>query len=101
MSRHEDLYEEIVHNLIRSDDLFTNGDKALTERLFLGCRVVLCTLSMLSNPGLDNIGLFPLIPVNRLVVDEASQICVSEYMVRVVILCACFMSDCLLSAPFS
>lgn len=37
---------------------------------------------MLSNPALDEIGVFDLLPVERLVVDEASQIDTFEFMVR-------------------
>lgn len=44
--------------------------------------MILCTLSMLSNPALDEIGVFDLLPVERLVVDEASQIDTFEFMVR-------------------
>ncbi len=36
---------------------------------------------MLSNPVLDEKGVYGLVPMERLVVDEASQISVSEYMV--------------------
>ena len=58
------------------------GDPIETERTFDGCRVVLCTLSMLSNPALDNCGVYRLLPLEVLVVDEASQIDVTEFMVR-------------------
>ena len=52
------------------------------DRLFLGANVILCTLSMFSNPGLDARGVFKLVPVQMLIIDEASQINVSDYMVR-------------------
>lgn len=77
--RHEDLYARLQKHLIRSDDLF--NDPVTFERRFNGSRVVLCTLSMLSNPALDEIGVFDLLPVERLVVDEASQIDTFEFMV--------------------
>ena len=81
--RHEHLYTEIEKNLIRSDDLGQSGGVYGSERMFEGCRVVLCTLSMLSNPVLDNGGVFRALPVQNLVVDEASQINISDFMVRV------------------
>jgi hypothetical protein len=49
--------------------------------LFRDATVVLCTLSMLSNPKLLDCGLFSLLPVKSLVIDEASQIDVFEFMV--------------------
>ncbi len=70
-------------NLIRSDDLGRVGDPTETERMLGGSRIILCTLSMLSNPVLDDTGVYKLVPVERLVVDEASQISTSEYLVRV------------------
>jgi hypothetical protein len=50
-----------------------------------GSRIILCTLSMLSNPVLETSGLFQLVPVERLVIDEASQIDVADFMVRNII----------------
>ena len=52
-----------------------------TRRLFDGVTLVLSTLSMLSNPKLNDYGLLKLIPVRPLVVDEASQIDVFDFMV--------------------
>jgi hypothetical protein len=52
------------------------------DRLFLDANIVLCTLSMLSNSALDTRGVFKLVPMQMLIIDEASQINVSEYMVR-------------------
>jgi hypothetical protein len=52
------------------------------ERLMGGTKIVLSTLSMLSNPALVECDAFQVAPVEMLVVDEASQINVSEYMVR-------------------
>ena len=49
--------------------------------LFRGATVVLCTLSTLSNPQLLQCGLFDHLPVKSLVIDEASQIDVFEFMV--------------------
>jgi hypothetical protein len=44
-----------------------------------GATVILSTLSALANPVLDQVGIF--VPMQRLVVDEASQINVFEFMV--------------------
>lgn len=51
------------------------------ERCLGDSTVVLCTLSMLSNPTLDNCWMFKINPVKKLIVDEASQINVFDYMV--------------------
>jgi len=65
--------------VIRSDELpKTQGEVA---RMFGDVTVVLCTLSMLSNPKLKECGLIRVIPVTSLVIDEASQIDVFEFMV--------------------
>jgi len=49
--------------------------------MFRDITVVLCTLGMLSNPKLAGCGLFDIIPVKSLVIDEASQIDIFEFMV--------------------
>ena len=51
------------------------------SKTFREITVVLCTLSMLSNPIITGCGLFDVLPVNSLVIDEASQIDVFEFMV--------------------
>ena len=68
--------------MIRSDDLPDSVSNV--SKTFHGISVVLCTLSMLSNPKLDDCGLFGILPVNSLVIDEASQIDVFEFMVSLV-----------------
>jgi regulator of nonsense transcripts 1 len=82
--RHEGLYVEIEDMVIRSDEL-PNSQKAVS-RLFGDTTVVLCTLATLSNPKLNDCGLFRAIPVRSLVIDEASQIDVFEFMVIVPVL---------------
>ncbi|KAF9451888.1 P-loop containing nucleoside triphosphate hydrolase protein [Macrolepiota fuliginosa MF-IS2] len=73
---HEHLYEKIEGNIIRSDDFPTSIVAA--ERQLLGSRVILCTLSMLSN---DRISRFAqLVPPTLLIIDEASQIQVGDYV---------------------
>jgi len=75
---HEELYVEIEDTVIRSDEL-PNGPGDVS-RMFGDVKVVLCTLGMLSNPKLDDCGFFDVIPVRSLVIDEASQIDVFEFM---------------------
>ncbi|KAH9888514.1 hypothetical protein C8Q73DRAFT_655707 [Cubamyces lactineus] len=75
---HEHLYEEIEERLIRSDELF--ADPMDAERKLAGAQVILCTIAMLSNPAIDRCGIFKLVPVERLIVDEASQIDTFEFM---------------------
>ena len=70
--------------VIRSDELpDTPGEVSM---MFSDVTVVLCTLSMLSNPKLKDCGLFGVIPVTALVIDEASQIDVFEFMVILVLM---------------
>lgn len=76
MYRHEHLYEKIEENVIRSDD-FPHSVVA-AERQLRGSRVILCTLSMLSN---DRISPFTrTVPPTLLIFDEASQIEVGDYI---------------------
>ncbi|KAI0737252.1 P-loop containing nucleoside triphosphate hydrolase protein [Daedaleopsis nitida] len=74
---HEHLYEDIEHRLIRSDEIVGAFDP---RTAIADSTVILCTLSMLSNPSLDLYGVFAYVPVVRLVVDEASQIDTFEFM---------------------
>lgn len=70
--RHEHLYRKISKNIIQSDE-FSSAAKQLGD-----CQVILCTLSMLSN---HRISLFThQIPITSLVVDEASQIALSDFV---------------------
>ncbi|TCD66239.1 hypothetical protein EIP91_001642 [Steccherinum ochraceum] len=75
---HEEIYARLRNHLIRSNDLVL--DPVVVERQMGSAQVVLCTLSMLSNIALDDARLFHLVPMERLVVDEASQIDTFEFM---------------------
>lgn len=69
---HEHLYHKIKNNIVCSD-AYSSGSSSLE-----GCQVMLCTLSMLSN---KHIGKFTKkIPLKIMVVDEASQIEVGNYI---------------------
>ncbi|KIJ32689.1 hypothetical protein M422DRAFT_184126, partial [Sphaerobolus stellatus SS14] len=78
---HKHIYEKIEGYIIRSDE--SPEDRTQMERVLGGSVVILTTLSMLSNPGLDINGTFSLVPKKKLVVDETSQISIFEYMIRV------------------
>jgi hypothetical protein len=73
------LYEKIQDKVIRSTDLPDSVN--VVSKMFRGITVVLCTLAMLSNPKLADCRLIDILPVNSLVIDEASQIDVFEFMV--------------------
>ncbi|EPQ54331.1 hypothetical protein GLOTRDRAFT_106780 [Gloeophyllum trabeum ATCC 11539] len=75
---HEHLYHKISSNIIPSDQL--PKDIVDTERRLGGARVILCTLSMLSNESLQKAGFNRLVPVHTVIVDEASQIEVGDYL---------------------
>ena len=74
--RHEHLYEKLATCLIRSDDF----KKSIVEasRQLLDCKVILCTLSMFSNPNIDVY--LRVLPVEMIVLDEASQIECGDYL---------------------
>ncbi|KIK24112.1 hypothetical protein PISMIDRAFT_99255, partial [Pisolithus microcarpus 441] len=74
---HEHLYASIQANIIVSDEFVDKG--ALFGHLS-GCPVVLCTLSMLSSPILHTSGVFRVVQLQTIVVDEASQIEVGSYI---------------------
>lgn len=68
--------------MIRTDRLSSSSIPGRDARtLFRDIYVVLCTLSTLSNPALDENHVFRSVPMVSLVVDEASQIGVVDYMV--------------------
>jgi hypothetical protein len=72
--RHEHLYLKVQKNLISSDTFHFASSKSNLK----DCQVILCTLSMLSNARISNFT--KEIPLKTLVVDEASQIEVGNYI---------------------
>ncbi|KAG6853983.1 hypothetical protein C0991_011846 [Blastosporella zonata] len=71
---HEHLYSKALQeNVIRSDRF-----KFINPNHLKGCKVMLCTLSMLSNPHISNFTSQN--PIKTLVIDEASQIEVNNYV---------------------
>ena len=64
--------------MIESDDFGSIADTG--ERLLLGSRVILCTISMLSTDRVMVCGFTKLVPVQTIIVDEASQIETGDYL---------------------
>ncbi|KAF6742048.1 P-loop containing nucleoside triphosphate hydrolase protein [Ephemerocybe angulata] len=73
---HEHLYQKVERNLIRTDSL--PDDTLAAHRVLLGSRVILSTISNLLNQKMASITLVA--PVQTLIVDEASQIGVGDYL---------------------
>ncbi|KAL4064429.1 P-loop containing nucleoside triphosphate hydrolase protein [Scleroderma citrinum] len=74
---HEHLYAETLEaRLIRSDEFI--GDIVGAERQLLDARIILCTLTMLSNNSIR--AYVQIAPVNTVIFDEASQIEVGDYI---------------------
>ncbi|TBU26537.1 P-loop containing nucleoside triphosphate hydrolase protein, partial [Dichomitus squalens] len=74
---HEYMYDDIELYLIRSDEFGEGFD----PRIHIGTsKVILCTLSMLSHDALVKQKILEYVPMERLVVDEASQIDMFEFM---------------------
>lgn len=66
--------------MLRTDVLGDMEEKDLRKSM-AGVNVIVSTLSFLSNPLLTGTILLDLVPLERLVLDEASQINVVEYLV--------------------
>ncbi|KAG5734510.1 hypothetical protein E4T56_gene5962 [Termitomyces sp. T112] len=79
-ARHEHIYEKIDERVLVSDAFLAVKDHVALSRLLGGSCIMLSTLGMLSNPTLDRIGMFSVVPVGRLVVDEASQIKIEDFL---------------------
>ncbi|KAG2367901.1 AAA domain-containing protein [Suillus spraguei] len=75
---HEHLYKRLEHCFIRSDMFSGHGGAVAISRLLLDTRVILCTLSMLSNPRIEEFT--RQVPVQTIIFDEASQIEVGDYL---------------------
>ncbi|KAF8150796.1 P-loop containing nucleoside triphosphate hydrolase protein [Crassisporium funariophilum] len=71
---HEHIYHKVENNIIRSDSFFSGASKSNLR----GCQVILCTISMLSNKLISKFTME--IPIRTLIVDEASQIEVGNYV---------------------
>ncbi|KAG6910852.1 hypothetical protein DXG01_007168 [Tephrocybe rancida] len=95
---HEHIYSKnIQDNVIRSDRF-----KFLSPKDIKGCKVMLCTLSMLSNQYISKFTSQN--PIKTLIVDEASQIEINNY-VSILVTCSklrkmCFIGDDRQLPPF-
>jgi superfamily I DNA and/or RNA helicase len=78
-SRHDHLYNQVKDQIIRSDDF--KGDVRETMETLGDARVILCTLSMLSSDKMAKSGFPELVPVETLIVDEASQVEIGDYLI--------------------
>jgi len=77
-TRHEHLYQAIRDNMMESGDFKHTAQE--NERLLLGVRVILCTISMLSTERIRFCGFTKIVPVQTIIIDEASQIEVGDYL---------------------
>ncbi|KAL0573213.1 hypothetical protein V5O48_008733, partial [Marasmius crinis-equi] len=89
---HEHLYQELSANMIRDDELREGGYKQLKD-----CKVILCTLSMLSDTWKSS-NFMRYNPIETLIVDEASQIEIGNYfhpfdMAKNTLRKVCFIGD--------
>ena len=64
--------------MIRSDELTSRGFNA--RATLQRSQVILCTLSMLSSQPLQRSGILRVVPIKTMVVDEASQIEIGDYI---------------------
>ncbi|KAG8844026.1 hypothetical protein FRC20_003655 [Serendipita sp. 405] len=75
---HEHIYTKVKNNLCVASSLPKEKQEV---RTFLGnARVILCTLSMLTASRLRAVDFYDLMPVNTVVVDEASQIQIGDLL---------------------
>ncbi|KAL1738150.1 P-loop containing nucleoside triphosphate hydrolase protein, partial [Schizophyllum fasciatum] len=70
---HEHIYDSVKANVIRSDQF-----KFISRKDLKDVKVILCTISMLSNNFLKKF--LPFVPFNTLIIDEASQIEIGAYI---------------------
>jgi|SRR6267154_1155581 len=77
LSRNEHLYGRIKENTIVSDKLSKSGP---IQRALQDTQVILCTLGMISNPKLQLAGVTQVVPIVNVIIDEASQIEVGQYV---------------------
>ncbi|KAI0042713.1 P-loop containing nucleoside triphosphate hydrolase protein [Auriscalpium vulgare] len=94
---HEHLYYDAIRDRTIVTEILSSDPVAIRE-LLGSVYVILCPISMLSNPVLDNCGAYQIHPVKNLVVDEASQIQAFEYLpvfhkMRDTLQKACFFGD--------
>jgi len=76
---HEHIYKEAIKTKVIESGHF--GRSIYENRhLVAGARVILCTMSMLSTDRLSELGFTKIVPVQTIIVDEASQIEAGDYL---------------------
>lgn len=80
--RHEDLYVKMRESetILTTHELKEKRKQGKIDETFAGIRVILCTLAMLTAPPLRDIDLHARLPPHSLIVDEASQITMSDFL---------------------
>ena len=68
-----------TETILTSFELTKKKRKEILET-FAGVKVILCTLSMLTGGPLFSVGLHKLLPPHSLIVDEASQITMGDFL---------------------
>ena len=77
--RHEHLYEKIKDYVVESVNL--PNSMIDTKKMLGGAQIILCTLSMFTSKRMDTCGLTRALAVPEiLIVDEASQVLVNDYL---------------------
>jgi AAA domain len=76
---HEHLYRKFSENIVIPNRFLESGAPGLMNTL-QGSEVILCTLSMISDPVLQKIGFTQLVPITNVIIDEANQIEVGQYV---------------------
>lgn len=76
---HEELYGGLGNKLVISNELKARLRPQEVSKIMGNVRVVVSTLSMLSNPNLVQNGLFELYKMSLILVDEASQLRIDQY----------------------
>ncbi|KIJ66999.1 hypothetical protein HYDPIDRAFT_85399 [Hydnomerulius pinastri MD-312] len=73
-----EFWHEHLYTMIRLNTIIINEE--FQTRQLHNCPVVLCTLSMLSSSTLQRRGVFDAAPIRTVVIDEASQIEIGDYI---------------------
>lgn len=66
--------------ILTSRDLIDKQKRKKIPETFAGIKVILCTLAMLTGPPVRIAELHKLLPPHSLIVDEASQITMSDFL---------------------
>jgi superfamily I DNA and/or RNA helicase len=70
----------LTETILTTHDLAEKRKRKEIPKTFAGVKVILCTLAMLTGPPLTTSNLHKLLPPHSLIVDEASQITMSDFL---------------------